>query len=151
MSSLKQFTLVAVIYIDIRLSCKQNLVHLFCVSWSLTLSFFERFGNQAVQPWPKRDCISGLNESLLAGGVKKRFCLCGNLRREFTLSIKFKVIDLPDRLSSKIHPRYFTFPYCLISVPLYTIFKDLSFRSLCLVPNTIEFVLSCPKCILDLL
>ena len=36
-------------------------------------------------------------------------------------------------------------------MPFYTIFKDLACRSLCLVPNNIDFVLSCPKCILNLL
>ena len=36
-------------------------------------------------------------------------------------------------------------------MPLYTIFKDLAFRSLCLVPNNIDFVLSYPKGILNLL
>ena len=30
-------------------------------------------------------------------------------------------------------------------------FKDLAFRSLCLVTNNIDFVLSCPQCILNLL
>ena len=30
---------------------------------------------------------------------------------------------------------------------LYTIFKHLAFRNLCLGPNDIDFVLSCPKCI----
>ena len=74
------------------------------------------------------------------GGVKKRFCLRRNLRREFILLITFKAIDSPERLSSKIHPRYLTFACCLISMPLYTIFKDLAFRSLCLVPNNIDFV-----------
>ena len=53
----------------------------------------------------------------------------------------FKSIDSPERLSSKIHPRYFTFACCFISVPLFTILKDLSFRSLCLGRNNIDFVL----------
>ena len=30
-------------------------------------------------------------------------------------------------------------------------FKDLAFRSLCLAPNNIDLVLSCPKCILNFL
>ena len=82
---------------------------------------------------------------------KKTILSSRNLRREFILSITFKAIDSPERLSSKIHPRYLTFACCLISMPLYTIFKDLAFPSLCLVPNNIDFVLSCPKCILNLL
>ena len=36
-------------------------------------------------------------------------------------------------------------------MPLYTIFKDLEFQFLCLVPNNIDFVFSFPKCILNLL
>ena len=85
----------------------------------------------------------------VGGNVKKRFCLCRNLRREFILSITFKAIDSPETLSFKIHPRYFTFACCLISIPLYTIFKDLAFQSMCLVSNNIDFILSCSKCILN--
>ena len=96
----------------------------------------------------KKGWISVLHKSLLNGGVEKRFCLCRTFRREFTLSITFKAIDSPDRLWSKIHPRYFTFSYCLIAVPLHTMFKVLLFRSLCLVPNKIEIVFSWPKCTL---
>ena len=40
--------------------------------------------------------------------LKSDFCLCRNLRSEFILSITFEAIDSPERLSSKIHPRYFT-------------------------------------------
>ena len=65
--------------------------------------------------------------------------------------MKFKAIDSPERLSSKIHPRYFTFACCLISMSLYVIFKGLSFRNLCLVTNNTDFALSCAKCILNLL
>ena len=43
----------------------------------------------------------------------------------------------------------FTFSYCLISVPLYTMLKALAFRSLYLVPNKIDFVFSWPKCTLN--
>ena len=55
------------------------------------------------------------------------------------------------RFWSKIDPRCFTFAYCLIFVKLDTMFKVLAFRSLCLVPNKTDFVLSWPKCILNLL
>ena len=34
---------------------------------------------------------------------------------------------------------------------LYTISRDFAFQSSCLVPNNVDFVLSCPKCILNLL
>ena len=51
----------------------------------------------------------------------------------------------------KIHSRYFPFVCCLIYIILYRIFKDLAFRSSCLVPNTIDFVLFCLKFILILL
>ena len=43
------------------------------------------------------------------------------------------------------------FHIALIAVPLHTIFKVLAFRSLCLVPNKIDFVFSGPKCTLNLL
>ena len=53
------------------------------------------------------------------------------------------------------YPTYFTlvftFAYYLISIPLCTMFKDLAFPTLCLVPNEIDFVWSCPKCILKFL
>ena len=76
------------------------------------------------------------------GLLKKSFCLCRSFRREFALSITFKTIDAPDRLWSKIHPRYFTFSHCLIAVPLHTMLKVLAFRSLYLVPNKTNFVFS---------
>ena len=76
----------------------------------------------------------------IKGGVKKRFCQCRNLRCEFISSIAFKANDSLERLPSKIHLRYFTFACCFISIPLYKIFKDLEFQSLCLVPNNIESV-----------
>ena len=88
----------------------------------------------------KKGFISALHKNLRKGGVKKRFCLHRNLRREFMLSITFKVIDSPERLSSKVHPAYSTFTCCLISIPSYAIFKELAFRSLCLVTNNIDFV-----------
>ena len=78
----------------------------------------------------------------IKGGVIKGLCLCRNLMHEFILSIMFKVIDSLDRISSEILTRYLTFACCLISVPLYTIFRDLAFQSLCLVSNNIDFVLS---------
>ena len=68
-------------------------------------------------------------------------CLCGNFWSEFTLSIAFKAIDSPERLWPKIHPRYFTFPYCLISVLLYKMFKALAFR--CLFYYQIKLTLFC--------
>ena len=98
----------------------------------------------------KKGCISALHKNLRKGGVKKRFILRRNLRREFTLSITFKAIDSPERLSSKVHPAYSTFTCCLISIPLYAIFKDLAFRGLCLVTNNIDLVFPCPSCILNL-
>ena len=119
-------------------SCKQNLMHLCCVALSLNLSFFERFGKRVVLASSKRGCISALRKSLHKGGK-----LCGNLLREFTLSITFKAIDSPERPSHKIHSRYFTFACCLISVPLYIIFKDVAFQSLCSATSKIDyFVLS---------
>ena len=78
--------------------------------------------------------------------LKKRLCLCRNLRCEVILSTMFKAMDSPERLKIhlKIYPGYLTFACCLISMPLYTTFKDLAFRNLYLVPNNIDFVLSCP-------
>ena len=58
------------------------------------------------------------------GVLKKRFCLCQNLRCEFILSITFKANDSPERLSSKIHPRYLAFACCLISMPLTGILRN---------------------------
>ena len=95
----------------------------------------------------KRDSINGLHKGLRKGGVNKRFYRYRNLRREFILSITFKAIDSSERLSFKIHSRYFTFACYLTSMPLYTIFEDLAFQSLCLVPNNIDFGLSCVYCV----
>ena len=71
--------------------------------------------------------------------LTKWFCLWRNFRCKFTLSITFKAIDSPEKLWSKIHPRYFTFSCCLIYVPLYTMFKALSFWILRLVLNKLIF------------
>ena len=113
-------------------------MHLFWVAWSLNLSFFEKIWKPSYSGIIKNrlyQCIKSLPE----GGVKKRFCPCRNLRREFILSITFKSIESPERLSSKMHPKYFTSACCLMSVPLYTIFKHLAFQILCLVPNNSGF------------
>ena len=114
----------------------------------VSLKYFE---SKLCRHKSKRGCISVLHKSLRKRGVEKRFCLCRNFRREFILSITFNAIVSPEILQFKIHPRYFTFTYCLISMPLHTIFKNLAFRSFCLVPSNIDFILSCPKCILNLL
>ena len=71
------------------------------------------------------------------GGVKKLFCLCRKIRCEFPLSITFKAIDSPQRISSKIHTTYFTwFLYHYIQR-----LRPLAFRSLCLVST--KFILFC--------
>ena len=129
---------------DILSNCKPNLMHIFSVAWNLNLKFFEIFWNQAVQTWPKRGCIISLHKNQLKVGVKKRCCLYRNLALEFISSITFKVINSPERLSSKIHPWYFALACCLISRALYIIFKDLAFQSLCLATNNIviRFVFS---------
>ena len=71
--------------------------------------FFSGTKNLVVENFPFKRKGFQLNKSSSAG---EHFCLCQ--------SIMFKAIDSPERLSSKIHPRYFRFPYCLIPVPLYT-------------------------------
>ena len=112
-------------------------MHLFCVTWSLNL----RRHNQ-------KEVLSVQYMKVCKWGAKKRSCQCRNLKREFTLlSITLKAVDLPERLSYKIYPRYFTFECCLISIPLYTMFKDLACQSLWQVTNNTDSVLSCPKCI----
>ena len=75
---------------DLLPNSKQNLMHLFCDAWRRNFNLFE---NQAV----KKGWISLLHESISKGGAKKQFCLCRNSRREFTLSITFKVIESPER------------------------------------------------------
>ena len=111
--------------LDIFSRCTQSLIHLFCVAWSLNISFFERFGNHVVCKHNQKDVASVHYIKVYVKWVLKiDFCLCRNLRCEFTLLITFKFFNSPERLPSKIHLRYFTFGCCLISVPLYTIFKD---------------------------
>ena len=84
--------------------------------------------------------------------VKKRLCLCRNFRCEFTLSITRRAIDSPERFWSKMHPRYL-----LLHIAWFLChytqckFKAVAFRSLCLLPNKIDFVFSWPKCVLNLL
>ena len=52
-----------------------------------SFNIFDRFENQAVQPLSKRGKISTLRIGLRKGGVKKRFCLCRNFRRESSIVI----------------------------------------------------------------
>ena len=46
----------------------------------------------------KKGRISALHKSISKDGVKKRFVLCRNFRREFTLSITFEAFDSPETL-----------------------------------------------------
>ena len=126
-------------------------MHLFCDAWRHFLDLFERFDNQVVQAWSKRGWISALHKSLCKEVSRNDFVNVETSVMNLLKSITFKAIDSPERLWSRIHPRYFTFTYCLISVPLYTMFKVLAFQKLCLVPNKIDFALSWPKCWLNLL
>ena len=114
-------------------------------AWTLTL--FLIFS----QRWCLTEVVSSRSNTYYCWSLSDDRCLFPALRHELMLSITFKATDSPERLSSKIHPRYFTFACCLISIPLYTVFKDLAFQRLCSVQNNIDFILSCPKCILNLL
>ena len=127
-------------------------MHLFCDAWRCNFNLFERFEVEIKLCKHNQKEVKSVHYiRVYAKGVLKNVCLCRNFRRENNLSIMFKAIDSPERLWSKTHPRYFTFSYCLISIPLYTMFKALVFQSLCLVPNKTDFVLSWPKCTLNLL
>ena len=64
-----------------------------------------------------------MHKNLLKGCVEKQFCFCRNFRHKFNLSIKFKVIDSPERLWFKIHLGYFSFQYCFITVQWQSILK----------------------------
>ena len=114
------------------LSCsKQNLMHLFCIASSLLI--FVSLKDLETKLWLSRHNqkevdISALHKSLREGVVKKRFCLCRNLRCEIILSITFKAIDLPERLSSKIRSRCFTFKIIPVKRPFWNLVVILSLR-----------------------
>ena len=67
---------------DILSSCKENLMHLFCVAWSLTLRKTWKPSCVAITKKKLYQCIIlyALYKSLHKGGVKKQFCICRNLR-----------------------------------------------------------------------
>ena len=60
-------------------------------------------------------------------------------------------MDSPERVSSKMQLKYVTLEYCVILMSLYWMFSCFDFLILCLLPNKIDFVLSSPKWILNLL
>ena len=60
-------------------------------------------------------------------------------------------MDSPETVSSKLQPKYVTFEYCFILMSLYWMFSGFDLLILCLLPNKIDFVLSSPKWILNLL
>ena len=64
---------------------------------------------------------------LYKGGVKEQFYLFKNFRCEFTLSITFKAIDSPERYSTKKILYILLYAYCLMSMSLHVLFKNLSF------------------------
>ena len=57
--------------------------------------------------------------------------------------------DSPERVSSKMQPKYVTLEYCFILMSLYWMFSGFNFLILCLLPNKIDFVLSSPKLIFN--
>ena len=67
---------------DILSSCKQNLMHLFCVAWSLTLRKTWKPSYVVITKKKLYQCIIlyALYKSLHKGGVEKQFCICRNLR-----------------------------------------------------------------------
>ena len=73
----------------------------------------------------------------------------GDLNLEFILFITWMAMDSPERVSSKMQPKYVTLEYCFILMSLYRIFSGFDFLILCLLPNKIDFVLSLPKWTLD--
>ena len=104
----------------------------------------------------KKGCISALHKSLQKQGVENDF-----------VYLETSDVNLLYQLRSKplIHQRDFHLKYildillshvaCFYTIYhmqyLYAISKGLVFGSLVLVPNKIDFVLSCLKCILHLL
>ena len=55
-------------------------------------------------------------------------------------------MDSPERISSKMQPKYLTLEQCFILMSLYWMFSDFDFLILCLKPNKIDVVLSSSKC-----
>ena len=57
----------------------------------------------------------------------------------------------PERVSSKMQPKYVTLDYCFILISLYWMFGSFHFLIFCLLPIKIDFVLYLPKWIVNLL
>ena len=56
-----------------------------------------------------------------------------------------KTMDSPERVSSRMEPKYVTSEYCLIFMSLCWMFSSFEFLILCLLSNKTDYVLSSPK------
>ena len=83
--------------------------------------------------------------------LKELIFLYKNFNFEFNLLSTCRAIDSPLRVSSRMHPKYFTLEYCLIILSSYFIINGLAFLAFRLLANRIHLVLSSPKWILSLL
>ena len=84
-------------------------------------------------------------------GVKNRFFLYRNFNFWFIFLMVFNAIDSPDIVSSSKQPKYDTLEYCFISISLYIILSFPAFFNLCFEPKNMDFVLSSPRWMLNLL
>ena len=59
--------------------------------------------------------------------------------------------DSLGRVFSRMQPKYMTLEYFFVLMSLYWMFSAFEFLILCLLPNKIDFLLSSPKRVLNLL
>ena len=97
------------------------------------------------------DWISALQSILRSSGLRNLFFVWMNFNLPFILLITFNAIGSADIVSSSTHPRYVTSEYCFIFMSLHLIFNWRIFFALRLLAKRIDFVLSSPKWILNLL
>ena len=126
---------------------RQNWIHLFQILFESALV---RFGNYTWHAYSKWGWISALHSNLLNEAFKIFCYLQRNLNLEFILFTTLTAMLPPDRLQSKIHPKYFTSLCCFILIsPLFISNLALHFNLL-FVPKRMDFIFSSPKWILNL-
>ena len=95
--------------------------------------------------WP----IIALHSIVRSVGVRNLILRYRNSSFPFILLNAFKAIDFIDKVSSKTQPRYVTGESCFIFIFLYFTFSVLA--RVRLLAKIIDFVLSSPKCMVNLL
>ena len=130
---------------------KRNRIHLFWHVFTFHFHFLFEFVCQARQEKSKWDCISALPSYCFGYGVRKPCLRYKNFNLPFIFPRTFEAVASPDSLLSRMQPRYTNSGCCFICTTPCLISTSRTLFSFLFVPKRMDFVLSSPKCILNLL